>query len=245
MPRPHTQQPLPIEIPPVDIWLRERAARLMGHVLVAGVDEAGRGPLAGPVIAAAAILPLGVKVPGINDSKLIPPERRDELAVAIRRVAICIAVGEASHLEVDELNIHHAGLLALRRSVENLELEPDYLLVDGFPVPGMSIPQEALIKGDRRSCSIMAGALIAKTTRDQRMREYAEEYPGYGFESHFGYATRAHAEALRDLGPCPIHRRSFSPVAVAEAVLAGAADEEVRAVRDGELQFSEGNTTSE
>ena len=244
MPRPHAQQPLPLEIPPVDIWLRERAARLMGHVLVAGVDEAGRGPLAGPVVAAAALLPMGVTIPGINDSKLIPPERRDELAVAIRRVAISIGVGEASHLEVDELNIHRAGLLALRRAVENLELVPDYLLIDGFPVPDLRIPQEAMIKGDRRSCSIMAGALIAKTTRDARMRAYAEEFPGYGFESHYGYATPVHAQALRELGPCPIHRRSFSPVAVAEAVLAGAPEDDVRRVRDGELVFGEGTTTT-
>jgi len=215
----------------------------MGHVLVAGVDEAGRGPLAGPVVAAAALLPLGVAIPGINDSKLIPPERRDELAMAIRRVAISIGVGTASHLEVDELNIHRAGLLALRRAVENLDLVPDYLLIDGFPVPDLPIPQEAMIKGDRRSCSIMAGALIAKTTRDARMREYAEEYPGYGFEAHYGYATPVHAEALRELGPCPIHRRSFSPVAVAEAILNGVPAEDVFAVRDGELEFGEGNTT--
>jgi ribonuclease HII len=210
-----------MEMPAVDIWLRERTARLNGHVIIAGVDEAGRGPLAGPVVAAAAILPLGVEIPGLNDSKLLNPERREQLAVAIRRVALAIGVGEASHSEIDQVNIAVAGRLALRRAVEALSIEPDYVLVDGFAVPEMATPHEALVKGDRRSASIMAGAIIAKTTRDLHMRQMAELYPGYGFEVHYGYSTPTHARALRELGPCPLHRRSFNPVAVAEAVLTG------------------------
>ncbi len=225
MPRTHAQPALPMEIPPTDVWLRERAARLHGHVLVAGVDEAGRGPLAGPVVAAAVLLPLGVEIPGINDSKLLPPEKREELALAIRRVAMGIGVGEAGHEEIDRVNIAVAGRLSMLRAVEALELTPDYLLIDGFPVPECSLPQEALVKGDRRSCSIMAAGIIAKTTRDAHMKQMAEVYPGYGFELHFGYSTPAHAEALTRLGPCAIHRRSFSPVAVAQAILSGEAVE--------------------
>jgi len=136
-----------MEIPPTDVWLRERAARLQGHVLVAGVDEAGRGPLAGPVVAAAVLLPMGVEIPGINDSKLLPPEKRAELAIAIRRVAVGIGVGQAEHDEIDIVNIAVAGRLAMLRAVAALELEPDYLLIDGFPVPECSLPQEAMVKG--------------------------------------------------------------------------------------------------
>jgi ribonuclease HII len=209
-----------MEIPPTDVWLRERAARLHGHVLVAGVDEAGRGPLAGPGVSGAVLLPMGVEIPGINDSKLLNAEQREDLAIKIRAVAIAIGVGEADHLEIDTLNIAVAGRLSMRRAVEALSLVPDYLLIDGFALPEVKLPQEALIKGDRRSCSIMAGGIIAKTTRDAAMRVAATMYPGYGFDEHFGYATPSHAAALRELGPCPIHRRSFHPVAVAEEVLA-------------------------
>ena len=226
-------------MPPIDIWLRERTARLNGHLVVAGVDEAGRGPLAGPVVAAAAILPLGVDIPGLNDSKLLNAEKRESLAKIIRSVALAIGVGEADHVEIDEVNIAVAGRRALRRAVENLGIEPDYVLVDGFAIPEMSIPHEALVKGDRRSASIMAGAIIAKTTRDEFMRRAADEYPGYGFEVHFGYSTEVHANALRELGPCPLHRRSFNPVAVAEALLSG--DTEALA-RTG--LFVQGETTA-
>jgi ribonuclease HII len=136
-------------------------------------------------------------------------------------VAVGIGVGEAGHEEIDRVNIAVAGRLSMLRAVEALELQPDYLLIDGFPVPECSLPQEALVKGDRRSCSIMAAGIIAKTTRDAHMKQMAEVYPGYGFEVHFGYSTPAHAEALTRLGPCAIHRRSFSPVAVAQAILSG------------------------
>ena len=210
-----------MEIPPTDIWLRERACRLDGHILVAGVDEAGRGPLAGPVVAAAVLLPLGVVIDGINDSKLLNLERREALAPVIRSVAVAIGVGEASVEEIDRLNIAVAGRLSMKRAVEALGLVPDYLLIDGFPVPELAFAQEALIKGDRRSASIMAAGIIAKTTRDAYMRLQAMVYPGYGFDIHYGYSTPAHAAALTELGPCPLHRRSFSPVAVAEALMRG------------------------
>lgn len=223
MTRHHAQPALPLAVPPTDIWLRERAARLHGHMLVAGVDEAGMGPLAGPVVAAAVLLPLGVAIEGINDSKLLKPEQRESAAAAIRQVAIAIGVGEASPAEIDTVNIRVAGRLAMRRAVEALSLTPDYLLVDGFPLPEVRLPQESLVKGDRRSASIMSGGIIAKTTRDAYMTEQALLYPGYGFDLHFGYATPVHAAALRELGPCPLHRRSFAPVAVAEAVLSGQA----------------------
>jgi len=154
---------------------------------------------------------MGVEIPGLNDSKLLNAERREELARVIRRVALAIGVGEAGHLEIDEVNIAVAGRRALKRAVEALGIQPDYVLVDGFAVPEMAIPHEAMVKGDRRSASIMAGAIIAKTTRDQHMREMALEYPGYGFEVHYGYSTPDHAAALRELGPCPLHRRSFNP----------------------------------
>ncbi|GAC1335906.1 MAG: ribonuclease HII [Candidatus Dormibacteria bacterium] len=229
-----------MQLPSVDIWLRERTARLNGHLVVAGVDEAGRGPLAGPVVAAAAILPLGLEIPGLNDSKLLNAERREALAMVIRRVALAIGIGTADHLEVDEVNIAVAGRRALKRAVEALAIQPDYVLVDGFAVPEMAIPHEAMVKGDRRSASIMAGAIIAKTTRDQHMRDMALQYPGYGFEVHYGYSTPAHAAALRQLGPCALHRRSFNPVAVAEALLSG---DQVSLARLS--IFSDGDTTIE
>jgi len=188
---------------------------------VAGVDEAGRGPLAGPVVAAAAILPLGVRIECIKDSKLLGPEQREALAARVRKVALAIAIGGSDHEEVDELNIAVAGRRALCRAIEALEPGPDYVLVDGFHLPELSLPHEAMVKGDRRSVSIMAAAIIAKTTRVDQMRKAALNHPGYGFESHFGYATLEHATALRDLGPCPIHRRTFAPVAIAERIVSG------------------------
>src|SRR3979411_866117 len=134
MPRTHAQPALPMEIPPTDVWLRERAARLHGYVLVAGVDEAGRGPLAGPGVAAAVLLPMGGEIPGINDSKLLPPEKRAQLAIAIRRVAVGIGVGQAEHDEIDRVNIAVAGRLAMLRAVEGLDLEPGYLVTEGVVV---------------------------------------------------------------------------------------------------------------
>ncbi len=184
-----------------------------GFKLIAGVDEAGAGPCAGPVVAGAAILPLGYKLRGLDDSKKILEEStRDELAEAVKRDAIAWATGWASHEEIDTINIYQAGLLAMRRAVEGLKVVPDYLLVDARRVPGVPQPQQGIIKGDAQSLSIAAGAILAKTTRDRHMNELAQQHPQYGFEAHKGYPTPVHLAALEKHGALPFHRRSYAPV---------------------------------
>lgn len=184
-----------------------------GYERIAGVDEAGMAPLAGPVCAGAAILPKGYTLRGLDDSKKILDEaKREALAVAVKRDAVAWAVGWASVEEIDEINIYHAGLLAMRRAVEGLAVTPDYLLVDARKVPGVPQPQRGIIKGDAQSLSIAAGAILAKTTRDRLMAELDRKHPGYGFASHKGYPTPEHLEALHRLGVLPFHRKSFAPV---------------------------------
>ena len=184
-----------------------------GHTHVAGVDEAGMAPLAGPVVAAAVVLPRAYKLKGLDDSKkVIDPERRTELAAAVKRDAVAWSVGLAEVEEVDRLNIYHAGLLAMRRAVEALAMVPDFVLVDARRIPQCPAPQRGIIHGDALSASIAAASMIAKTTRDALMAEYDARYPGYGFAVHKGYPTPQHEEALRTLGACPLHRRSFAPV---------------------------------
>lgn len=184
-----------------------------GHVFIAGVDEAGMGPLAGPVCAGAAILPKGYKLKGLDDSKKILDEAfREELAVTIKRDAVCWAVAWAQVAEIDSINIYQAGLLALRRAVEGLSQQPDYVLVDARKIPGLVPPQRGIIKGDALSLSIAAGAILAKTTRDQYMGELDTKHPGYGFASHKGYSTPEHFAAMQRLGVTSHHRRSFAPV---------------------------------
>lgn len=184
-----------------------------GHALIAGVDEAGMAPLAGPVCAGAAILPRGYKLKGLDDSKKILDEaKREALAEAIKRDAVCWAVGWAQVEEIDTLNIYHAGLLAMRRAVEGLARAPDFVLVDARKIPGIPQPQRGIIKGDAQSLSIAAGAILAKTTRDRLMNELDAQHPGYGFASHKGYPTPVHLAALDRLGVLPFHRRSFAPV---------------------------------
>lgn len=184
-----------------------------GFERIAGVDEAGMAPLAGPVCAGAAILPKGYKLRGLDDSKKILDEaKREALALAIKRDAVAWAVGWASEKEIDDLNIYHAGLLAMRRAVEGLAVAPDYLLVDARRVPGVPQPQQGIIRGDAQSLSIAAGAILAKTTRDRLMGELDAKHPGYGFAAHKGYPTPAHLAALDRLGVLPFHRRSFAPV---------------------------------
>lgn len=191
-----------------------------GFVHIAGVDEAGMAPLAGPVCAGAAILPKGYKLKGLDDSKKILDEaRRDELALAVKRDAIAWAVGWASVDEVDTINIYHAGLLAMRRAVDGLAVRPDYVLVDARKIPGIDQPQRGIIKGDAQSLSIAAGAILAKTTRDHLLNELDEKHPGYGFASHKGYPTPEHLDAIARLGVLPIHRRSFAPVKKALGLL--------------------------
>jgi ribonuclease HII len=191
-----------------------------GFVHIAGVDEAGMAPLAGPVCAGAAILPRGYKLKGLDDSKkILDEDKRDALAVAVKRDAVAWAVGWASVEEVDTINIYHAGLLAMRRAVEGLAVQPDYVLVDARKIPGIAQPQRGIIKGDAQSLSIAAGAILAKTTRDHLLNELDAKHPGYGFRSHKGYPTPEHLDAIARLGVLEIHRRSFAPVKKALGLL--------------------------
>lgn len=184
-----------------------------GFGMVAGVDEAGMAPLAGPVVAGAVILPQNYKLRGLNDSKkILDPERRDELAIQIKQDAICWAVGFAEVEEIDKINIYHAGLLAMQRAVQGLNSNPDFILVDARKIPNCTTPQRGIIRGDSLSASIAAASIIAKTTRDAHMLELDTLYNGYGLASHKGYPTPEHCRALKELGALPIHRRSFARV---------------------------------
>ncbi|AFE10178.1 ribonuclease HII [Corallococcus sp. CA054B] len=184
-----------------------------GLLKVAGVDEAGMAPLAGPVVAAAAILPRGYKLKGLDDSKkILDPDKREALAEALKRDVVAWAVGRAEVEEIDQLNIYHAGLLAMRRAVEGLGLTPDYVLVDARTIPQCPAPQRGIIKGDSLSLSIAAASVLAKTTRDRLMAQLDAQYPGYGLAAHKGYPTAQHVQAIQALGVLPIHRRSFGPV---------------------------------
>ena len=202
---------------PVPTLVRERAAWREGRLLV-GVDEVGRGPLAGPVVAAAVVFPEGCRrLRGLRDSKLLPQARREQLAAAIRGVALGIGVGAASVREIDRLNIRVASALAMRRALvpvlARLAERPACVLIDGLPLPEIGLVHEALVDGDARCHSIAAAAVIAKTVRDGLMRRLAPRHPGYGWDTNVGYATETHQQGLRLFGPTPHHRRSFSPVA--------------------------------
>jgi ribonuclease HII len=189
---------------------RERALWDSGIERIAGVDEAGVGPLAGPVVAAAVIFGQGSGLPGVDDSKKLTPERRVALALAIRENALAFAVAIVEPAEIDRINVYHASLAAMQRAVDGLPVRPQHVLVDARRIPGCGIPQEAIIKGDAHCHAIAAASILAKTTRDALMRRYEDEFPGYGFGDHKGYGTPAHRDAIRRLGPCAIHRRSFT-----------------------------------
>lgn len=192
----------------------ETALRARGLRRIAGVDEAGRGPLAGPVAAAAVMLPRGFACPGLDDSKKLSAARREALyAVLTGDARVVWAVATTERAEIDQLNILRATHLAMRRAVEALDPQPEHCLIDGLPVRGFPLPYDAIVKGDGRSLSIAAASIIAKVTRDRLMRELDREYPQFGFAKHQGYGTKAHLEALRIHGPCRHHRRSFQPVA--------------------------------
>lgn len=181
---------------------------------VAGIDEAGRGPLAGPVVAAAVILDPARPIAGLNDSKKLSEAARERLAVEIRDKALAWAVAEASAAEIDRINILQATFLAMRRAVDGLAVAPAFAQIDGNKVPpGLSCAGEAVVKGDGKIAAIAAASILAKTHRDALMRELAQTHPEYGFERHMGYPTPAHFAALQAHGPCPAHRRSFAPVA--------------------------------
>ena len=177
--------------------------------LICGVDEAGRGPLAGPVCAAAVILPKGLVIPGLNDSKKLTDKRRRELFPIIQQEAVSFGVAFASQEEIDEINILQATFLAMRRAIDQLDPKPDFALIDGNRETDFGVPCKTVIKGDSLSANIAAASVLAKVTRDNWMIEAAEKYPGYGFEIHKGYGTKAHYAALEKLGPCAIHRRTF------------------------------------
>ena len=188
---------------------RERELWAEGKRHIAGIDEAGMGPLAGPVVAAAVIFPPEAGLRGVRDSKRLTPARREELAALIRRLALAHCVVEVHPAEIDNLNIYQAGLVARRRAVEGLAVCPEHILVDARRIHGLKIPQEAIIRGDAKCYAIAAASILAKTTRDALMVGYDSASPGYGFAAHKGYPTTAHRQALRRLGPSPIHRRSF------------------------------------
>lgn len=198
---------------PTDWWKEERAARERGFSALAGIDEAGRGPLAGPVVAAAVILPFEQTLPGVRDSKAMTPEQREHAIDCIRTCADGIGIGIVDVESIDSMNILRASQEAMRLALANLSTRADVALIDGLPVQPFPIPQIALVKGDGRSASIAAASVVAKVTRDQIMVGYDSVYPEYGFSVHKGYATADHLERLRLHGPCPQHRRSFEPVA--------------------------------
>ncbi len=186
-----------------------------GYRRIAGVDEAGRGALAGPVVAAAVILPLDNPIEQLTDSKLLTAKQRQELCRQIQDCAIAWAVGVVDNGTIDAHNILIATHMAMRLAVEKLSPPADFVLIDGLPVEGIAVAHRSVVGGDRCCYSIAAASIIAKVTRDEIMRHLARQYPGYGFEQHKGYATSAHRQALSARGPCPVHRRSFRPVAVA------------------------------
>ena len=194
------------------IWKTETDLRAQGYARVAGVDEAGRGPLAGPGVAAAVILPPRCRLPGLADSKTLRPEHRTRLSELIRRRAVAFGVGVVDSHTIDELNIRRATLIAMRQSISRLVPPPEVVLVDGLEVPASCLPAHALVDGDARCACIAAASILAKVTRDRLMEELEVRYPGYGFAQHKGYGTEEHLTQLRALGPCPEHRRSFAPV---------------------------------
>ena len=193
----------------INLWEIENSLYAEGYKLICGVDEAGRGPLAGPVCAAAVILPKGLELPGLNDSKKLTDKKRRELFPVIKEQAIAYGIGLASHEEIDGINILQATYLAMERAIAQLEGKADFALIDGNRAKDFGLPTRTVVKGDSLSASIAAASVLAKVTRDDIMLEMAKVYPDYGFEVHKGYGTKAHYEALRAHGHSPIHRMSF------------------------------------
>lgn len=196
----------------MDNFSYERRLHQQGVLPVAGVDEAGRGPLAGPVVAGAVILPVGLDYSPFRDSKKLTAKGRDRVFALLEELQVPMAVGICSAQEIDEINILQASLLAMKRAVQKLSLAPAFLLVDGKFTVKMDLPQEALIKGEDKSASIAAASVVAKVARDRLMHEYDEKYPLYNFRQHKGYPTKAHKAMIAEYGPCPIHRLTFSGV---------------------------------
>jgi ribonuclease HII len=193
----------------------ETALWASGVSRIAGVDEAGMSPLAGPVAAAAVILPPGVRLPGVDDSKKLDAAERERLVPVIKQTCLAWAVAFAEVEEIDRINIYWAGILAMRRAIEALSPAPEHLLIDGRQLADLPCPQERIYGGDARSVSIAAASILAKTARDARMHDLDRQFPGYGFARHKGYPVKSHVAALARLGACPVHRRSFEPVKLA------------------------------
>ena len=193
----------------VNLWEIENELYEEGYLAVCGVDEAGRGPLAGPVCAAAVILPKGLEIAGLNDSKKLTDKKRRELFPIIKEQAIAYGIGLASEKEIDEINILQATYLAMERAIAQLEGKAGLALIDGNRAKDFGLPVKTVVKGDSLSASIAAASILAKVTRDDMMEAYANDYPGYGFEIHKGYGTKAHYAALTEKGPSPIHRMTF------------------------------------
>lgn len=192
-----------------DLWLYEKEAFAEGFEIVCGVDEAGRGPLAGPVCAAAVILPKGIEIEGLNDSKKLTDKKRRELYDVIVEKAVSYGIAMADETEIDEINILQATFLAMQRALDKLTVKPNLALIDGNRAKDFGLPVRTIVKGDSLSASIAAASILAKVTRDKLMEELDETYPQYGFAVHKGYGTKRHYEALREFGPCKIHRRTF------------------------------------
>lgn len=196
----------------MNIYQFDEALRKRGFLRIAGIDEAGRGPLAGPVVAAAVILKDGIRIEGLRDSKKVPEEERKILYHEIVDSSLDVGIGIVGHEEIDRLNILRATKLAMHIAVENLSNPPDMLIIDAVSIPSVSIKQLSPIKGESKSASVAAASIVAKCVRDTIMMEYHQQYPNYNFEKHKGYPTREHLDMIRLYGPCPIHRKSFHGV---------------------------------
>lgn len=191
------------------LWQLEGKCFNFGFELIAGLDEAGRGPLAGPVVASAVILPKYELIEGINDSKKLSEKKRDELYSKIQDIAIDIGVGIVDNTLIDDINIFNATKLAMKRAIDSMKIKPDFMLIDALEIADINIKQKSIIKGDSKSISIAAASIIAKVTRDNMVKKYDQEYPGYNFSGHKGYGTKEHYEAIKKYGITPIHRKSF------------------------------------
>ena len=193
----------------LDLWLYEHAAAQEGFRCICGIDEAGRGPLAGPVCAAAVVLPPDAEIDGLNDSKKLTDKKRRALYDVITAQALAYGIAFADEKEIDEINILQAAFLAMRRAFEQLSVQPDVALIDGNRAPGLSCCERTIVHGDALSASVAAASILAKVTRDRLMEDYDAQYPQYGFAVHKGYGTQRHYAALREFGACPIHRQTF------------------------------------
>jgi len=192
-----------------EMKIPEAELRKKGYKAIAGVDEVGRGPLAGPVVAAAVIMPEDFDIPGIDDSKKLSEKKREELYEIIKEKAVAYSIGIVEHEVIDEVNILQATKLAMKKAIAGLSVKPDYVLFDAVKLEEIDVPQESIIKGDAKVLAIAAASIIAKVTRDRMMVEYAKEYPWYAFEKNKGYGTKAHYEGIYAKGTCPIHRMTF------------------------------------